>query len=180
MPNDIERNFTADNPANIRLALAAHKNVLIRGIKGVGKITNTMKAVRDDHNVYYVGNPVDYEGKRRPGSYEKYQQYIRSLKGDLTLVDDMSALFSVTSEIILIIDEIYGRSYEQLDQITILLGMSNVRVIQIVGCLKYMGKLIEKMDIIIDLHYDGAFTMDKALAASICNILGSKEPGLFS
>ena len=176
----IENSFTADNPENIRLAMASNKNILIRGVQGVGKITNTMKAVNDKPNVYYLGNPVDYEGKRRPGSYEKYLQYINSLKGDLKLVEDVTSLFGIRSEIVLIIDEIYGRSSEQLVGITRLLGMKNVRVIQIVGCMKYMGPLIEDMDIIIDLHHDGAFTVDKALASAACKILGGKEPGLFS
>ncbi len=177
---NIEKQFTHDNPENIRIAMSKGKNILIRGIQGVGKITNTMKAVRDNPNVYYTGNPVDYEGKRRPGSYEKYQQYIRSLKPDLTLVDNMSSVFSISSEIILIIDEIYGRSAEQMAQITRLLDRRNVQVIQIVGCMKYMGSLIEKMDFIIDLHHDTAFTINKALAIAVCNILGKKEPGLFS
>lgn len=172
--------FTPDNPGNILKAMENHKNVLIRGIQGVGKITNTMKAVRDNPNVYYIGNPVDYEGKRRPGSYEKYQQYIRSLKPDLTLINDVSSLFNTTAKIILIIDEIYGRSAEQMNQITRLLDMQNVRVIQIVGCMKYMGRLIEKMDIIIDLHHDTAFTVDKALAIAVCNTLGKKDPGPLS
>ena len=172
--------FTPDNPGNILKAMENHKNVLIRGVQGVGKITNTMKAVRDNPNVYYVGNPVDYEGKRRPGSYEKYQQYIRSLKPDLTLVGDVSSLFGITSMIILIIDEIYGRSAEQMNQITRLLDMPNMRVVQIVGCMKHMGRLIEKMDIIIDLHHDTAFTVDKALAVAVCTILGKKDPGPLS
>ncbi|MGC2061624.1 MAG: hypothetical protein WA610_01505 [Thermodesulfovibrionales bacterium] len=172
--------FTPDNPGNILKAMGNNKNVLIRGIQGVGKITNTMKAVRDNPNVYYMGNPVDYEGKRRPGSYEKYQQYIRSLKPGLTLVDDVSSLFGITSTIILIIDEIYGRSAEQMNQITRLLDMPNVRVVQIVGCMKYMGRLIEKMNIIIDLHHDTAFTVDKALAVAVCNTLGKKDPGPLS
>ncbi|MBA4373784.1 MAG: hypothetical protein C0402_13105 [Thermodesulfovibrio sp.] len=176
--NDIQ--FTPDNPANILKAMENHKNVLIRGIQGVGKITNTMKAVKDNPNVYYVGNPVDYEGKRRPGSYEKYQQYISSLKPDLTLVDNVSSLFSISSTITLIIDEIYGRSAEQMGQITQLLDMPNVKIIQIVGCMKYMGRLIEKMDIIIDLHHDTAFIVDKALAVAICNTLGRKDPGPLS
>jgi hypothetical protein len=172
--------FTSDNPDNILKAMENNKNVLIRGIQGVGKITNTMKAVRNKPNVYYIGNPVDYEGKRRPGSYEKYQQYICSLKPDLTLVSDVAALFDVTVPIVLIIDEIYGRSPEQMNQITRLLDMQNVGVVQIVGCMKYMGRLIEKMDIIIDLHHDTAFTVDKALAISICSTLGKKDPGPLS
>ncbi|TAN42739.1 MAG: ATP-binding protein [Nitrospirae bacterium] len=176
----IEIEFTADNPANIRKALQSHKNILIRGIQGVGKITNTMKAVKDEPHVYYVGNPFDYEGKKRPVSYEKYLLYINSLKSDLTVVDDMKKLLEMDSPMILIIDEIYGRSSSQMELIGRLLDRPNTRVIQIVGCMKYMGKLIDKIDIIIDLHHDGAFSVDKDLARSICSVLGSKEQTLFN
>ncbi|MBI5102538.1 MAG: hypothetical protein HZB33_11985 [Nitrospirae bacterium] len=177
---DISIEFTADNPANIKKAMQYHKNILIRGIKGVGKITNTMKAVKGKPNVYYVGNPLDYEGKKRPVSYEKYLQYIHSLKSDLTLLNEIGSLPDPDAPAILIIDEIYGRSSEQMDQIGRLLDRQNLQVIQIVGCMKYMGRLIDKMDIIIDLHHDGAFTVDKDLARAICNVLGSKEQSLFS
>ncbi|NJD54940.1 MAG: hypothetical protein FIA94_00885, partial [Nitrospirae bacterium] len=61
--------FGGDNVENIRTAIEHCKNVLICGVEGVGKISNTVKAVKDDTNVYYLGNPVDYEGKMRPGSY---------------------------------------------------------------------------------------------------------------
>ena len=171
--------FTADNPANIKSAIEFHKNILICGIKGVGKITNTMKAVKDYTNVHYIGNPLDYEGNKRPVSYEKYLQYIHSLKSDLT-VDELSPLLDMNSKAILIIDEIYGRSSEQMAAIGRLLDKENIQIIQIVGCMKYMGKLIDKMDIIIDLHHDGAFVVDKELARAICNVLGSKEQSLFN
>ncbi len=177
--SDIRIEFTADNPANIKKAMECCKNVLICGIKGVGKITNTMKAVKDNTNVHYIGNPLDYEGKKRPVSYEKYLQYIHSLKSDLA-VAELGSLPDLNSNAILIIDEIYGRSSEQMAQIGRLLDMENIQVIQIVGCMKYMGKLIDKMDIIIDLHHDGAFAVDKELARAICDVLGSKEQSLFN
>ncbi len=60
--------FTKDNAENIRKAIDCCKNVLICGIEGVGKITNTVMAVKDNTNVCYSGNPLDYEGKLRPGS----------------------------------------------------------------------------------------------------------------
>jgi hypothetical protein len=177
--NNMKIEFTADNPANIKSAMEFYKNILICGIKGVGKITNTMKAVKDNPNVHYIGNPLDYEGKKRPGSYEKYLQYIHSLKSDLT-VGEFSPLLDIETRTILIIDEIYGRSSAQMAQIGRILDKENIQVIQIVGCMKYMGTLIDKMDIIIDLHYDGAFTVDKELARAICNVLGSKEQSLFN
>ena len=172
--------FTAINPDNIRKAMEIHKNILIRGIEGVGKITHTIVAVEDKANVYYIGNPLDYEGKKRPVSYEKYLQYIRSLRHDLTLIEDIETLIAMDSSIILIIDEIFGRSSSELEQIGKILDKKNIQVIQIVGCIKYMGALIDKMDIIIDLHLDGAFTVDKELAKSICNVLGNQKETLFN
>ena len=155
--------LTRDNPGNIRSVIGCCKNIVICGVKGVGKITNTVQAVRENTNVYYIGNPVDYEGKKRPGSYERYLNYIMSLKKDLTIVKS-----------ILIIDEIYGRSEAQLEQIDKLFDMDNIQVIQIVGCMKNMGRLIDKIDIIIDMHHNGAFIVDKGLAKAICRIFGPK------
>lgn len=174
---DISRKiaFTDDNSDNIKKVLEYYKNVLICGVKGVGKITNTVKALSTNANVYYVGNPVDYEGKTRPGSYEKYLKYILSLRKDIRIVDDIAELFTLKDEITLIVDEIYGRSEEQLSQISRLADMKNIRMIQIVGCMKYMGALIDKVDAIIELHLDGAFMIDKDLARAICEILGKKE-----
>ncbi len=166
--------FSRDNPDNIRKVLDCYKNILIRGVKGVGKITNTVKAVQSDNAVYYIGNPVDFEGKRRPGSYEKYLNYILSLKKDLIVVRDIQRLFKVKQKITVIIDEIYGRSDAQLQQIDHLMDIENIRIVQIVGCLKNMGKLIDKIDIALDLHHDGAVIIDKELARAICRIFGTK------
>ena len=166
--------LTEDSAENLKKVIHCYKNVLVCGVKGVGKITNTVQAVRDRPNVYYVGNPVDYEGKKRPGSYDKYITYILSLKNDISIVKDMEALFSVSEEIILIIDEIYGRSDAELARISRLLDMPNIRVIQIVGCMKYMSGLIEKIDAIVELHLDAAFMIEKELGKAICDILGRK------
>lgn len=168
--------FTGDNSENIRKVMGLYKNVLICGIKGVGKITRTVTAVTENTNVYYVGNPLDYEGKRRPGSYEKYLSYIHSLKDDITIVEDIARLFRIKSDIVLIIDEIYGRSDTQLERISRLMDMENIRIFQIVGCLKNMGWLIDKVDIILELHHDGAFIVDKNMARAICEIFGKKTP----
>lgn len=166
--------FTKDNPANIKKVLSCYKNILIRGVKGVGKITNTIQALKDNTNVYYVGNRVDFEGKRRPGSYEKYLDYILSLKKDLTVVKDIESLFKIDQKIVLIIDEIYGRSDAQLEQIDKLLDMKNIQIVQIVGCMKNMGNLIDKIDIAVDLHHNGALIVDKELAKAVCRIFGMK------
>lgn len=166
--------FTKDNPDNLKKVVECSKNVLVCGVKGVGKITNTVQAVRENTNVYYIGNRVDYEGKTRPGSFEKYLTYILALKKDIHIVNNLDELFALKNSIILIIDEIYGRSEAQLAQIDRLLDMENIRIIQIVGCMKYMGSLIDKIDAIVELHLDGAFMIDKELGKAICEILGKK------
>ena len=166
--------FTTDNPENIKKVISCYKNVLVCGVKGVGKITNTVQAVKENTNVYYIGNPVDYEGKTRPGSYEKYLTYILSLKKDIHIVANVDELLELKDNIIVISDEIYGRSEAQLAQINGLLDKKNIRIIQIVGCMKYMGGLIDKIDAIVELHLDGAFMIDKELGKAICEILGKK------
>lgn len=170
-----EIELTRDNPQNVKTVVGHFKNVLICGVEGVGKITHTTAAFRDSTNVFYLGNPVDYEGKLRPGSYEKYLHYIHSLKHDIKIIEDISGLLQMTAGIVLIIDEIYGRNDEELEQIDRLLDMENVRVIQIVGCLKYMGRLINKMNAILELHPDGAFLIDRDLARAICDIF-NRQP----
>ena len=166
--------FTSDNAENMKKVISGYKNILVCGIKGVGKITNTVQAVQDKTNVYYTGNPVDFEGKSRPGSYDKYLKYIMSLKKDIKMVDDINTLFDLKDKIILIIDEIYGRSEEQLKDISRLYAMDNIQIIQIVGCMKSMGHLINKIDVIVGLHNDGAFIVDNDLGKAICGIFAKK------
>ena len=172
----VQDTFTGDNINNIRHAIAQGKNILICGVEGVGKITNTVQAVKDATNVYYLGNPLDYEGKMRPGSYEKYLKYIHSLKKDIKIIEDIEGLFAITQPIILIIDEVYGRSDAEFSQISRLLDMQNIRIIQITGCIKNMKRLIDKIDFILELHVEGAFSVEKDLAQAICRILGKEKP----
>jgi len=171
--------FTGDNVENMKKVIDSYKNILVCGVKGVGKITNTVHALQDNTNVYYSGNPVDFEGKSRPGSYEKYLKYIMTLKKDITRVDDLRTLFIEKNKIVLIIDEIYGRSEEHLAEISRLYDMENIQIIQIVGCMKSMGPLIEKINVIVELHNDGAFIIDNELGKAICAIFGNK-PGALS
>ena len=168
--------FGSDNVENIRTAIGQCKNVLICGVEGVGKISNTVKAVKDNTNVYYLGNPVDYEGKMWPGSYEKYLRYIHSLKKDIRIIEDIEGLFSITNPVILIIDEVYGRNEAEFGQISRLLDIQSMKIVQITGCIKNMKHLIDKMDLILELHPEGAFSVDKDLAQAICRILGKEKP----
>lgn len=168
--NSPDITLTEDNAGNIKKVAACYKNILVCGIEGVGKITNTLEAFKENTNVHYIGNPFDYEGKLRPGSYEKYLQYILSLKKDIIIVENTDDLFRISDQIILVIDEIFGRSNEELEQISKLLDMQNIHIIQIVGCMKYMSALINKIDAIIELHLDSAFLIDKELGKAICSI----------
>jgi hypothetical protein len=168
--------FGANNADNIRKTIEHHKNVLICGVVGVGKITNTVQAVGNNTNVYYLGNPVDYEGKTRPGSYEKYLKYIHSLKKDIRIIEDIEGIFSIEKPIILIVDEIYGRTEAEFQQIGRLLDQKNIHVILIAGCIKNVKGLIDKFDFILELHREGAFSVDKDLAQAICRILGKEKP----
>ena len=168
--------FGSDNVENIRTAIGQCKNVLICGVEGVGKISNTVKAVKDNTNVYYLGNPVDYEGKMRPGSYEKYLRYIHSLKKDIRIIEDIEGLFPITDPVILIIDEVYGRNEAEFGQIGRLLDIQSMKIVQITGCIKNMKHLIDKMDLVLELHLEGAFSVDKDLAQAICRILGKEKP----
>ncbi|MBI5849098.1 MAG: hypothetical protein HZB31_14330 [Nitrospirae bacterium] len=172
----VQDTFTGDNIENIRKAIAQGKNILICGVEGVGKITNTVQAVKNATNVYYLGNPLDYEGKMRPGSYEKYLKYIHSLKKDIRIIEDIEGFFTITQPIILIIDEVYGRSDAEFSHISRLLEMTNIQVIQITGCIKNMKRLIDKIDFILELHVEGAFSVEKDLAQAICRILGKDKP----
>lgn len=164
--------FTRDNADNMKKIIACYKNILVCGVKGVGKITSTVQAVQDKTNVYYIGNPVDFEGKLRPVSYEKYLKYIVSLKKDITLINDINALFTLKDKIVLIVDEIYGRNQDQLASISRLYDMENIQILQIVGCMKSMGALIDRIDVIVELHNDGAFIVDNELGKAICRIFG--------
>lgn len=163
--------LTKDNAENIKRLIACHKNILVCGIKGVGKIIFSLAALKDAPVVHYLGNPFDFEGRRRPGSYDKYLRDIISLRPDLRIVQDIDRLLKTEEEIVLIIDEIYGRSERQLGQIEKLLEVGHIRIIQVVGCMKNMGPLIGKVDIILVLEQEGAFTVDREFGMAVCEIL---------
>jgi len=112
----------------------------------------------------------------RPGSYEKYLRYIHSLKKDIRIIEDIEGLFLINDPVILIVDEVYGRNEAEFGQIGRLLDMQSMKIVQITGCIKNMKHLIDKMDLILELHLEGAFSVDKDLAQAICRILGKEKP----
>lgn len=174
---------------DLREIIKEHKNIVISGEVGVGKITNTLAALRARANVYYIGNPVDYVGKPRPKGYEKYINYIISLKKDMQIITSeqeiLSFDFSSLSEkgAILVIDEIYGRSVEQYRKILNILDIENLKIILIAGCLKNVGRIIREFDAILMVIHDGVLSLDKEFVMKICALLGSDplsaQTGLF-
>lgn len=166
--------FTANNTENMRKIIDRYKNILVCGIQGAGKIRYAVKALKDDPDVYYIGNPVDHEGKSRPGSYAKYVKHFLTIKKDLNMVGDIDDLLARDSAFTVIIDEIYDRSSLQIKQISSLFEKENAKCIQIVGCMKYMRDLIYMIDFIMVLEPDGAFTVDKEFAQTVCKVLSKK------
>ena len=54
--------------------------------------------------------------------------------------------------------------------------LHHAQIIQITGCIKNMKRLIDKIDFILELHVEGAFSVEKDLAKAICRILGKEKP----
>ena len=159
--------------------LRKYKNVVISGEEGVGKITSTLQAVQDMELVYYIGNPVDYLGKPRPKGYDKYINYIMSLKKDMCVIADEEILSLTPSvfsgrESVLIIDELYGRNHEQQEKIVEILNIENVKVFLITGCLKNIGRIVHGIDIVLMLTKDGVLQFDREFAGQICTIFKSE------
>jgi len=169
--------LSANNIENVRATIRHYKNSAICGVEGVGKITHTLNALIDDPTTYYLGNPVDYVGKLRTEGYEKYIEYIRSLKQDLHIIENAEEDFSSTlaDGAVLIIDEIYGRSKRELHHISKALDRPDVRVVQIVGCLKNLGDLVCKFDIVLEFTSEGAVLFDKKIAEVICKYLKKED-----
>lgn len=167
----------------LRGIIPAHKNTVICGEVGVGKITNTLEALQDRPDVYYVGNPVDYVGMPRPKGYDKYIRYIRSLKEDLHIISDEAELlafdFSALSAkgAVVVIDEIFGRSTAQYEKILKVLDTPNLTIAMIVGCLKNIGRSSRKFDAGVMLTNDGILLLSPPFIVKICEILGTDTPG---
>jgi hypothetical protein len=161
----------------IREISARFKNMVVSGEEGVGKITNTLGALSSAGNVYYVGNPVDYVGKPRPKGYDKYINYITSLKKDMRIIAEeeeilsLSSLFPPDREAVLVIDEIFGRSNEQYEVLIDILSRTTIKVFLITGCLKNIGRIVHSIDAVLMLTKDGVLLFDKEFAQKVCTIL---------
>jgi nucleoside-triphosphatase THEP1 len=167
----------------IKEVIKQYKNIVISGEVGVGKIIRTLEALQDEDNVYYMGNPVDYVGKPRPKGYDKYIDYIKSLKKDMRIIatekEILSADLSASAKTgsVLVIDEIFGRGPKQHEKILEILDCDKVKVIIIAGCLKNIGRIIQKCDIVLMIIQDGTLLLDKEFVEKICSVLGSEPPG---
>ncbi|HAM50592.1 MAG TPA: hypothetical protein DCP92_07810 [Nitrospiraceae bacterium] len=167
----------------IKEVIKKYKNIVISGEVGVGKIIHTLEALQNRDNVYYMGNPVDYVGKPRPKGYDKYIDYIRSLKKDMRIIASEKEILSVDFSsstkkgTVLLIDEIFGRGPKQHEKILEILDCEKVKVIIIAGCLKNIGRIIQKCDIVLMLIQDGTLLLDKEFVEKICSVLGSEAPG---
>lgn len=161
----------------IREAIQKHKNIVVSGEVGVGKIVNTLKALQGSDNVCYIGNPVDYVGKPRPKGYDNYINYIISLKNDMQVLtteqDILSQDFSKTgkSGLVLVIDEIYGRTSQQYEKIRSFLDRKDLRVVLIAGCMKNIGVIIQHFNAVLMLTIDGVLMPDKDFVNKMCLML---------
>ncbi|HSB51066.1 MAG TPA: hypothetical protein VLD40_00275, partial [Dissulfurispiraceae bacterium] len=66
--------------------LLGFKNVVVSGNEGVGKLKYTLAAFESEKNLYYIGNPFDYEGKARPQGYDEYVRQVKALKADMHVI----------------------------------------------------------------------------------------------
>jgi len=160
----------------ISRAVARYKNIVICGIQGVGKLTNTIKAVKGRLNVYLIENTFDFDGKTKAKGYERYINYLKSLKEDLIIFDSMFSetgiAFSQSNEDrIIIIDGIFGRSPKEIEAISGFFENYDVRVILIDRCIRYLEDMLNRFEIVIELTHDGAVLMPIETALEICRVL---------
>ncbi|MFQ3574395.1 MAG: hypothetical protein SNJ53_07170 [Thermodesulfovibrionales bacterium] len=160
----------------ISRALARYKNIIICGIQGVGKLTNTIKAVKDWRYVCLIENTFDFDGKTKAKGYDKYINYLLSLKGDLVIVDSLMSEqgreFSESKEDrILLVDGVFGRKEDEIKAISSFFENYDVRVILIDRCIRYLEDYLESFEIVLELTHDGAVILPINSALEICKVL---------
>lgn len=170
--SDKERTIRA-----IQDEIGRHKNTVITGEVGVGKITKTIEALLKNKGVCYVGNPFDYVGQMRPQGYEQYLRDVVSVKEDISVISmeheiltmDPSGLAAEGA--IIVVDEVFGRTAKQCQKIMELLITGNLKVVVITGCLKNLGNMIKFFDVGILLTKDGSVLIDKAFLSKLGDVL---------
>lgn len=173
---DTEPIIVCTSSEAIRKSIARYKNIIICGIQGVGKLTNTIKAVKDRSNVFLVENTFDFDGKTKAKGYKRYLEYLYSLKSDLFIIDNMTSPKGMKfrenrEDRIIIVDGIFGRNEKDIEIISSLLEDYDVRVILIDRCIRYLEDMLEKFEITIELTHDGAVILPIDTALQICKVL---------
>ncbi len=157
-------------------AIARYKNIIICGIQGVGKLTSTIRAVKNHPKVYLIENTFDFDGKTKAKGYDKYIKYLLSLKEDLVIIEEVLSekgreFIQSTDDRIIIIDGIFGRNEREIAAIASFYENYDVRVILIDRCIRYLEDILGHFEIVIELTHDGAVMLPIETALEICSVL---------
>lgn len=160
----------------ISRAIARYKNIVICGIQGVGKLTGTIKAVKDHPHVYLIENTFDFDGKTKAKGYDRYIGYLKSLKEDLIIIEGLLTergreFTNSKEDRIIIIDGIFGRSDREIEALANFYENYDVRVILIDRCIRYLEDILPHFEIVIELTHDGAVMLPIETALQICRVL---------
>lgn len=178
--NDKQFITSPDKTEPVKSVLKNHKNIVICGIQGVGKIYNVVSALKDKPNVYILQSNVDYEGKFKEIVFTKYIEFLRSIKEDIQILpaideETKKNLLASKEPIYLVIDGLYGRAKEELSHIYDLIDAEHITLLAIVRCLNHLRSMITQFDIVLELTHDGALYLSVQTAELICQVLSKNE-----
>lgn len=162
---------------DISQAVAQHKSIVVCGEEGAGKITNTLTALHSMDEVYYIGNPVDYEGKWRPKGYVNYISFVMTLKRDMYIIANEIEILSMDprglqgKNAVVVIDEVFGRSNKQIEKLNDVFTLDGVKMVLITGCLKNIGLLVSHIEAGLMITGDGTLSIDRDFLRKICSLL---------
>ncbi len=157
--------------------LTGFKNVVVSGNEGVGKLKYTIAAFESEKNLYYIGNPFDYEGKARPQGYDEYVRQVKALKADMHVIIKEGDILSLdlstlsNSGAVVVIDEMYGRCPTQCEKLLGILVDDTVHVAVITGCLRNLGVVCESLDKGVLLTTTGLLVIEQDFLKKMCNCL---------
>jgi hypothetical protein len=157
--------------------LTTYKNVVVSGEEGVGKLRYTLAALKSEQNLYYIGNPFDYEGKTRAQGYDEYVRQVRSLHTGMQVVLRESDILSLdVSKIsgtgaVMVIDEMYGRCPTQCEKLLGIFLNDTIRVAVITGCLRNVGVGCDSLDRGVLLTEAGLFEIEQTFLKKMCGFL---------
>lgn len=162
---------------DIHQAISRFRSIVVCGEEGAGKLTNTLTALQSTDNVYYIGNPVDYEGKWRPKGYVNYISFVMTLKRDMYIIANEIEILSIDpqnlhgKDAVVVIDEVFGRGQKQIDKLTDILSLEDVRVVLITGCLKNIGPLVSQIEAGVMITGNGTLPIEGDFLKKICSLL---------